>query len=149
MQKATLSRIEFVIEGCDLELVRAAMVAAGWRKLRTSTGPMVFARDRWPKAVICMARSEKADLLGVNKHSNFETLLFLRTGTRLFINGVRDYLTRNGYTLRPAEGLFHGEELVAWTEEDIFTASGLLFVPPEDRYIFHPEKYVVPMDATF
>ena len=147
MGKETLSRIVYVVEKCTPEDVAAALVAAGWRKLRTSRGPMVFARDRWPKLVICVAHEGHGDLLGVNRHSNFEVLLFLLTGTAMFQHRVREFIRQNGFTFRTERGLYHGDTLVAWLEEDIFLSAGLTYIPPEERYIFHPEKYQALVEA--
>lgn len=139
MEKSTLSRIEFVVSRTDKEVIVAAMVAGGWRKLRAGRGPMVFAREGFPKAVICMAHPERSDLLGVTRPSNFEVLLFLRTGTQIFLRGVQAHIRNSGLILKPEQGLYQGDTLIAWTEADIFARSGLEFVAPPDRYHFKPE----------
>jgi DNA polymerase/3'-5' exonuclease PolX len=141
MQKSTLSRIEYVIARTDQEKVTAAMAAAGWRKLRAGRGPLVFAREGFPKAVICTALQERSDLLGITRPSNFEVLLFLRTGTQIFLRGILAHIRESGFLLKPEQGLFHGDTLIAWTESDIFTGCGLDFVPPNERYHFRPENY--------
>ena len=141
MEKSTLSRIEFVVEQCDRDQLVDVMSHAGWRKLRTGRGPLVFACAGFPKAVICTAHKERADLLGVNRPSNFEVLLFLRTGTQIFLRGILDHIRDTGFSLKPEQGLCRGDKLIAWTEEPIFRACGLSFIPPNERYHFRPEKY--------
>jgi DNA polymerase/3'-5' exonuclease PolX len=146
MERSTLSRIEYVIERADPDAVVQAMAGAGWRRLRAGHGPMVYAKDGFPKAVICISHHERSDLLGVTHPSNFEVLLFLRTGTHLFIRGVLGYIRQNGFIVRPERGLFHGDTLVAWTEADIFLSAGIEYVPPTERYLFRPENYMVAVD---
>lgn len=141
MAKATMARIEFVVECPDRELLAPAMATQGWRKLRSGRGPMVFAKEGFPKAVVCVARADRSDLLGVAKHGNFEVLLFLRTGTAIFKTDIMRYLNACGLTIRPDQGLFQGDTLLAWTEEDIFISAGLSYIPPEERYSFDVRKH--------
>lgn len=138
MGKSTLSRIEFIVERGDRDRLIATLGEAGWRKLRAGRGPLVFACAGFPKAVICLAHAERGDLLGVNRPSNFEVLLFLRTGTQIFLRGIQEYIRNSGFTLKPEQGLFRGDKLIAWTESAIFEACGLTFVAPNERYNFRP-----------
>ena len=100
---------------------------------------MVFESPGFPKAVLCVAHQQRSDLLGVVQPGNFEVLLFLRTGTHLFVDGVLEFIRQNGFTLRPQRGLFHGDTLVGWTEHDIFISAGLAY----ERYILFPSKYKI------
>jgi DNA polymerase/3'-5' exonuclease PolX len=136
---ATLGRIEFVIETPDREPVIKAMKSVGWSKPKPICGPLVFPRanfdedPRFPEAVIRVAHSEEHDLLEVTSHGNFEVLLFLCTGTGSFHSAMNDRINEMGLVMRPAQGLFRGATLVAWTEVDIFRNLGLRFIPPAER----------------
>lgn len=141
MEKSTLSRIEFVItrRAESPDALVAAMETAGWRKLRAGRGPMVFAREGFPKAVLCSALPERSDLLGMTRPSNFEVLLFLRTGTQIFLTGITQHIRTAGLMMKPEQGLFRGDTLLAWTEADIFRSAGLRYVAPPERYHFRRE----------
>jgi len=55
LEKSTLSRIEFVLVGTDRPSAVQAMATARWRELRAGRGPIAFAREGFPKAVLCLA----------------------------------------------------------------------------------------------
>jgi len=120
MEKPTLERIELIAEGIRGPAATKALTSGGWRKLRTGRGPIVFLIDEWPKLNLCIARPQRRDLIDVVDAGNAEVLLFMRTGTRLFLDDVADRMRDRGLRLKATQGLLRGNVTIATTERDIF-----------------------------
>lgn len=70
------------------------------------------------------------------KPSNWGTLLLCRTGSVAHNVYLVETAKRAGMKWNPYHGLYSGNKLIASeTEQDIFTALGLPFVPPEKREV--------------
>ena len=154
MEKSTLSRIEYIVEQCNHDRLIESLKQVGWRKLRAGRGPLVFACAGFPKLVICTAHKEPGDLLELNSPSNFEVLLFLRTGTQIFLREILVNIRNCGFQLQTDKGLVRGKALIAWTEAGIFAACGLPFIAPNERYNFRAQNYPkihvpLPLPVTF
>lgn len=82
---------------------------------------------------VFLARPERKDLLATIP-SNFGSLLLLRTGSKEHNVFIAKTARANCMEWRVQEGLFRGDQLIASaTEEEMFKALYLKFVPPHER----------------
>lgn len=92
-------------------------------------GPEGLQLDIW------IANQPTRDLFG-GTPTNFGSLLLMRTGSREHNIHLICVAEKLGLKWNPYHGVFSGRQCVAReTEEDIFRALGLAFVPPERREI--------------
>lgn len=82
---------------------------------------------------IFFARPDTSDLLEA-RPSNWGSLLLCRTGSRDHNIYMVERAKRMGLRWNPYTGVFRGEQIIASrTEEEIFAALELAYLPPESR----------------
>jgi hypothetical protein len=116
-------------------LQRARLVSEGEQTLVCEM--VLPARWQHPGGVLQLdlwfARPAEADLLGA-RPGNWGTLLLCRTGSKEHNIRLAQRAATRGLHWQPHQGLFRGRELVAAeTEESIFDALGLQWIPPGFR----------------
>lgn len=83
---------------------------------------------------VWMAAPAEQDLFGAEKPTNFGSLLLCRTGSTAHNIHLVGQAAKLGLRWNPYWGVFQGEEcLASATEEEVFAALQLPFLPPERR----------------
>jgi DNA polymerase/3'-5' exonuclease PolX len=127
------------VNDVDLVLIPRDLEALKGRCRQTATavtdGPqnMIWRLANGMQLDIFVARPDEQDLLE-EKPSNFGVLQLIRTGSKEHNIWLIERAKSMGLTLRPQEGLFAGEALLASSrEQDILAALDLEWIRPEDR----------------
>jgi DNA polymerase (family 10) len=126
----------------DIDLV---VLASDWDGLRARalalsheicSGEQVFRIETRTGVQVDIYRARRAfrDLLE-NRPTNFGSLLLCRTGSAAHNIMLCERAKAKGWHWQPHQGLFNAknELLASETEEEIFKALGMGFVPPEQR----------------
>lgn len=147
----SIRRLRPVVNDIDLVILpkdKAALkarCAAKWRTIMAGEQNCIYEvpiSDGTIQVDIFFARHASADLF-TKTPSNFGSLLLCRTGSREFNISMVEFAKAKGLRWNPYQGVFHDQTLIASeTEEEIFEALQLDFIPPEARDLWRPSQYI-------
>jgi DNA polymerase (family 10) len=115
-----------------------ARCAAKWRTIRDGDQNCIYEvplSDMTVQVDIFFAHPASSDLF-TKTPTNFGSLLLCRTGSKEHNIKLVEHAKRLGLRWNPYQGVFDGDQLIASeTEESIFEALKLPYVPPEIREV--------------
>ena len=131
-QRPMCGDIDLVVLPRDAEGLRDR-VKHGRKVITEGTQNLIVELADGTQLDIFIARPESKTLLETLP-TNFGSLLLCRTGSTQHNIHLIDHAKRMGLLWRPYVGIYEGHDIVASeTEEEIFEALCLPFIPPEKR----------------